>query len=109
MKKMNKVALERRKHRRSKIETAIGVTFTLPEKSDEVMGMVNDISPNGLGVATSIGIPSETLLDITIGEGGEKNLLEADHFIGEVRWCQPDPLLKESYNLGIRIRDLPLR
>lgn len=106
---MNKVALERRKHRRSKIGTAIGVTFTLPEKSDEIMGMVNDISPNGLGVATAVDIPSETLLDITMGEGRANNLLEAEHFIGEVRWCRPDPLLKESYNLGIRIRDLPLR
>lgn len=104
--KMDTVKPERRKYKRSNITTEIAVSFSYQKQQNELVGMINDISPHGLGITVAVNVPAETLIDITMGETNENHFLKEERFLGEVRWCRPDPLMEESYNLGIKIRDL---
>ena len=74
----------------------VGVFFTLPADPDGHMGLVNDISHEGLGITSVISVLPGTLLQIFPGENDEEIIF------GEVRWCIPAGLGTDGYYLGIR-------
>lgn len=52
------------------------------------------------------GSTQETMVAITVSRELEEDLSEIEHFVGRIRWCKPDDLLDETYNMGIEIQEL---
>lgn len=87
---------DRRCYARNNLQSLIGASFSPVGKTESYFGLINDISREGLGIASAVPFPPGTLLDIFPCED-KKN-----HFVGEVRWCIPDEWDIEVYHLGIK-------
>ena len=73
---------------------------------EEILGFVVDTSAHGFQISIPKAIPPETIVELTITRQTEENLWETQKFLARVRRCEPDELLEESFNIGVRILEL---
>lgn len=98
---------EMRQHERFLVgESLISVTLKPFGLDKEIWGIVTNTSANGFQIAIPLQLFPETLVAVTVTREIEKDLTEIEHLVGRVRWCRPDDLLEETYNIGIEIQDL---
>jgi len=71
----------------------------------EIMGFVVDRSAHGFQITIPTEIAPETIVELTITRQANEDTWEFESFIATVRWCEPDELDKNSFNIGIRIQD----
>jgi hypothetical protein len=102
MEQREKTDIEKRQCSRYITDTAIGVTFSIHGMKQEAVGLLNDKSAHGIGIATAVIVPPLTMLDIAlitpVGEVEE----ERQHFLGEVSWCKSSKVIPDMYDLGIK-------
>ena len=103
---MDEICFERRSCLRTNPSFVLGLSFSPVGEKREIWGKVNNISSGGLGVSTVFSIPPETLIDITMAQKPSNSSWEIESFMGMVRWCRSDPIVKETYNIGISSQDL---
>jgi hypothetical protein len=104
---MSNNAPEKRQHERFLVgESLISVTLKPFGLDKEIWGIVTNTSMNGFQIAIPLQLFPETLVAVTVTREIEEDLSEIEHLVGRVRWCRPDDLLEETYNVGIEIQDL---
>jgi hypothetical protein len=104
---MSDNAPEMRQHERFLVgDRLISVTLKPFGQDKEIWGIVTNTSLNGFQISMPLPLNPETLVAITVTRELEGDLSEIEHFVGRVRWCKPDDLLDETYNIGIEIKDL---
>lgn len=98
---------EMRQHERFLVEdTLISVILNPFGRDKEIWGIVTNTSMNGFQVSIPLQINPGTMIALTITRKLEGDLSEIEHFVGRVRWCKPDDLLDETYNMGLEILEL---
>jgi len=101
---------EKRQLQRILPDKAIGVVFSMHGKRQDFLGMLNDKSSAGIGMAATEILPPKTMLDICIFKQQRGELFDAEHFLGEVRWCRPAQFVDDTFLLGIKShREKPLK
>jgi hypothetical protein len=104
---MSDNAPEMRQHERFLVgDTLISVTLKPFGHDKEIWGIVTNTSMNGFQISIPLQIDQETMVAIIVTRELEEDLSEIEHFVGRVRWCKPDDLLDETYNIGIEILEL---
>jgi hypothetical protein len=71
--------------------------------------MVVDLSKRGVQVSTPLRMVPGTEVALTITFQEEKDALPVTRqhdYTGLIRWCNQDPVMRETYNIGIEF--LPL-
>jgi len=84
-------------------EELISASLTPLGSEEEILGFVVDTSAHGFQISTSRVIPPETIVELTITRLAEDDIWEINKFLAKVRRCEPDELLEESYNIGIKV------
>jgi hypothetical protein len=98
---------EMRQHERFLVgDKLISVTLKPFGHDKEIWGIVTNTSINGFQISLPLRIDPETMVAITVTRELEEDLSEIEHYVARVRWCKPDDLLDETYNLGIEILEL---
>ena len=87
-------------------EELVSASLTPVGTEEEIMGFVVDTSAHGFQISIPKEITPETIVELTIIRKTEENLWEIKKFLAKVRRCEPDELLEESYNIGVRVLEL---
>jgi hypothetical protein len=87
-------------------EELVSASLTPLGTEEEILGFVVDTSTHGFQISIPKAIPPETIVELTITRQTEDNLWEIKKFLAKVRRCEPDELLEESYNIGVRVLEL---
>lgn len=90
---------ERRKQSERAVPPGQGVTFFVQGEEQRHLGIVNDICPDGMGISVEVRFSPGILLEIILEEEEQETYL-----LGEVKWCEPDAWLDDSYHLGVATR-----
>lgn len=91
---MAAIGIEKRRQPRKTPPVMMGLTFALRGRRDRYVGVINDISKNGIGISTNAGFTPGTLLELFLEESNT-------YMVGEVRWCAPDDFLTQTYHIGV--------
>ncbi len=94
---MEKEDPEKRVIQRIEAEPMQGVTFTIHGKTEVHVGIIVDTSERGIGITSPIEIAPGELVHLMIGETEAR-------YTGEVRRCEPDPWIEDTYLIGVKIR-----
>ena len=76
-----------------------GLTFFVQGETHRYLGIVNDISDDGMGVTVGKSFEPGTVLEFVLEEDEQES-----YFIGEVMWCKPDQWLEDTYHMGVATR-----
>ena len=87
-------------------DTLISVTLKPFGHDKDIWGIITNTSTNGFQISIPLRIDPETMVAITVTRELEEDLSEIENIVGRVRWCKPDDLLDETYNIGIEIIEL---
>jgi Tfp pilus assembly protein PilZ len=98
---MQTASQERRKHSRNTPRTLIRITFSPVDDSQQFLGLINDVSNNGIGISSPSRFLAGTILDVTINDRPDKGPLKANHVVGKVCWCAPDAATGDTFNIGV--------
>lgn len=93
---------EKRQLKRDLPDKAVSVVFSMHGKEQDFLGMLNDKSSAGIGMAASEILPPKTMLDICIFKQQRGGHIDAEQFLGEVRWCRPAQFIDDIFLLGIK-------
>jgi len=88
------------------IDELVSASLTPLGTEEEIMGFVVDTSAHGFQISIPTAIPPETIVELTITRLTEENLWEIKKYLAKIRRCEPDELLEESYNIGVRVLEL---
>jgi hypothetical protein len=84
----------------------ISASLTPLGSEEEILGFVVDTSAHGFQISIPKAIPPETIVELTITRLAEDDIWEINKFLAKVRRCEPDELLEESYNIGIKVLEI---
>jgi hypothetical protein len=87
-------------------DTLISVILKPFGHDKDIWGIITNASMHGFQISLPVRIDPETMVAITVTWELEEDLSEIEHFVGRIRWCKPDDLLDETYNMGIEILEL---
>jgi len=104
---MSDNTLEMRQHERFLVgDTLISVTLKPIGRDKEIWGIVTNTSMKGFQISIPLLIDPDTMVAVTVTRKLEDDQSEIEHLVGRVRWCEPDDLLDETYNIGLEILEL---
>ena len=106
---MQSAGQERRKHSRNIPRTPIRITFSQIDDSRQYLGMINDVSSTGIGIASPSFFNAGAMLDVTINDRPDSGPLKSNHLVGKVCWCRPDAVIGDTFNIGIETLGAVLR
>lgn len=89
-------------------EELISASLTPMGTGEEILGFVVDTSAHGFQISVPKAILPETIVELTITKQEEDDLWEIKKFLAKVRRCEPDELLEDSYNVGVKVLGLAL-
>ena len=89
-------------------EELISASLTPVGTGEEILGFVVDTSAHGFQISVPKVIPTETIVELTITRQEADDLWEIKKFLAKVHRCEPDELLEDSYNIGVKVLGLAL-
>jgi len=89
---------ERRKELRRRLPAGQGVSFFIQGKEERLVGIVDDICDDGMGITVDGCLAIGTVLEIILDDEEVETYL-----IGEVKWCDPDEWLEGTFHMGVAI------
>jgi len=84
----------------------ISASLTPLGTEEEILGFVVDTSAHGFQISIPRALSPETIVELTITRLAEDDVWEINKFLAKVRRCDPDELLEESYNIGIKVLEI---
>jgi len=96
----------KQKERVLALDELISASLTPVGTSEEILGFVVDTSAHGFQISIPKAIPPDTIVELTITRLADDEVWEINKFLAKVRRCDPDELLEESFNIGIKVLEI---
>jgi hypothetical protein len=96
----------KQKERVLALDELISASLTPVGTSEEILGFVVDTSAHGFQISIPKAIPPDTIVELTITRQADDDVWEINKFLAKVRRCDPDELLEESFNIGIKVLEI---
>ena len=96
---------EKRKHVRKYLKTMVGVMFSPTGMGEKYLGLVDNVSSDGVGITSDVRVTPGTLLEIMLNKVEEEGsrVGRERSFFGEVRWCSPGDWDIGVYHFGVKM------